>query len=661
MQVVWHDSPGGSSQGQPTRSLSNLGRSTGLSATHDLTAIKQRLISAAQKPRDVRRPAGPALAPAAGARLHQGGEQLLEGLLARQRPAPAQPQPPAQQQQQQQQLCRSGGSNGAHHTPATQLRSILKRRAGAPGSSGGRRTPASSVKFSLADSGSKGGRGVRSGAAGHLGSSGKKRQAGQKRKALLELLEQVETIVQSGGSPDADGDADGEGTADALAAAGGAAAEPAGVAAVGDKENAAGGAPAAKPGSQDGVAGPTGSQQLMPPPGGVQCCGGLRGRQQQEQQAQPQHHAPLPPQVPAVVQPQLAPQPDQQAAFGDEDDEDDALMTQLELQLLTQVEAQHAARQAAAAAARQQLSGAARQQGGAAAHVAPGRPQAAPPAAQHPAAQQAQQQQAQQQHPALQQQAQQQRRHGHPPAAAQQQPRALPRSPYDRAAPLPAGAAAAAATCQPEEPKPQGPPHTAAPSPGAAAALQGSDSGWEDEVDVELLDQFEAAALQERADRSSGGAAGAAGGAAGQQAGSGPQPGPAVDGERPEEGGGQLRFAGGREEVRYEVRGVFQAAHEQVLLLHNKYQVRQRGGGAVLGGLASGAQACAVHGSLPDGCGFGRGLVCGSPCRSTVAQTQLAVCSLGCRSGMCMRTCSRRGATCRTVWATQVGAPGGHK
>lgn len=214
MQVVWHDSPGGSSQSQPARSLSNLGRSAGLGGAQDLTAIKQRLISAAQKPRDVRRPAGPALVASGGVRLHQGGEQLLEGLLARQRPVQLQPQAQAQQPQQQPQVqqepsCGSGGGNGAHRTPATQLRSILKRRAGGGlGGSGGRRTPASSVKFSLADSGSKGGRGGRGGAAA-LGSSGKKRQAGQKRKALLELLEQVETIVQSGGSPDAADDAEG--------------------------------------------------------------------------------------------------------------------------------------------------------------------------------------------------------------------------------------------------------------------------------------------------------------------------------------------------------------------------------------------------------------------------------------------------------------------
>lgn len=98
-------------------------------------------------------------------------------------------------------------------------------------------------------------------------------------------------------------------------------------------------------------------------------------------------------------------------------------------------------------------------------------------------------------------------------------------------------------------------------------------------MDVELLDQFEAAALQERADRSSGGAAGTAGGASGQQqAGAGVQPGVAAGEGQPGEAAGQPRYAGGREEVRYEVRDIFSAPHEQVLLLHNKYQVRRQQG-----------------------------------------------------------------------------------
>ncbi|KAL4448106.1 hypothetical protein ABPG75_005325 [Micractinium tetrahymenae] len=493
MQVVWADSPGSSSQ-PPGRGRSNLGRGGGGrrlpgaagagSGPQELHAIKQRLISAAQRPRDVRRPGG-----AAGAVFSVGGgaagavagaarllhsEQLLEGLLARpQQPAgPAAGAAPAAVAQEQSAL--SGGPSelgagvgggGPHRTPGTHLRSILKRRGGGPAGSASRHTPGSSVHFSLnGDSTSKKGR--RAGA----GSSGKKRQAGQKRKALLDLLEQVESLVHSGGGAhddEAGGAESPSGAAAATAVA--SAAEDAGAA--DDKENVAraaqaGSACALSQGQAAGVVGPTGSQQLMPPPGGLQRCGGRPAAGQPLQQQAQQHQ--------------------QQAQ-----------------------QAQHADNQAHAS-----------QQ-----HLAPTQPQ-------------------------------------------QAQPRRLPRSPYDKQGlPQAPSVGAAAAPAVPVAP-------TAA-QPAAAAAGQGSDSSWEDDMeDLALLDQFEAAALKERA---SGGQQQQKQGQ--QQTGQQGQQQPGVaegGGQPPAEAAPAQRpsYPGNREEVHYTIKEIYPGTHEQVLLLHNKYQNR---------------------------------------------------------------------------------------
>lgn len=572
MQVVWQESPGASSQ-PLGRTLSNLGRTgvaggpgPGLGA-QEFSAIKQRLISAAQKPRDVRRPPGPALAAAAGARMQQQSEQLLEGLLARQQPAGAAAQ---QQQQHSGQSAAASGDAGAacgasaHRTPAAHLRGILKRRGSGPGGSGGR-TPVSSVKFTTTGSGCKGGRSARGGAAGgHLGSSGKKRQAGQKRKALLELLEQVENIVQSGGSSPEGGEEDQEEQQQqhqhrqmrppAVPAVGG----DGGTAS--DKENAA------------AATGPTGSQQLMPPPGGVRCCGNAQQQQQQPVQhlkagpqpagaagaAQPQRSQ----QLAQAMQPGQTLQPAQQGDGGFEEEEegdDDAMM----LEVLTQVEQKYAAKQAAAAATTQ-LSRGVQQRPAAAAQAALPRPQAAPPVAQHPVKEEQQQ-----------------------PA---DQPKALPRSPYGRGAPPPAGPEQqAAVVCAPAQ----------APKPAAADASDGSwdDDGLDDDG-FDLVAQLEAAALKERADRSLKGEPSTSG------AGTSIGPLAAEGGERPPSGGAPAapRFAGNREEVHYKIREIFPAAHEQVLLLHNTYQVWAKGGclGCVgVGVIASGMAGGCVQERLP--------------------------------------------------------------
>lgn len=180
MQVVWHDSPSSSSQ-QPGRSLSNLGRAGAGGATagnragagsapakgaQELNAIKQRLISAAQRPRDVRRAGGSAAAfgsgaaaASAAARLLQS-EQLLEGLLARQQPAAAAAASAAAQEHSGVTggTSEPGAAGGPHRTPGAHLRSILKGRRGAGGGGvapAGRHTPASSVQFTLNDSTSK--------------------------------------------------------------------------------------------------------------------------------------------------------------------------------------------------------------------------------------------------------------------------------------------------------------------------------------------------------------------------------------------------------------------------------------------------------------------------------------------------------------------------
>lgn len=337
-----------------------------------------------------------------------------------------------------------------------------------------------------------------------------------------------------------------------------------------DKENVAEGEQACgtKAGSQAQTAAacPTGSQQLMPPPGGLQVCGTRPAADQpaqhpaqQQLERQPQHLAPTQPvQAPAGSRQQ------QQhrgvgagGGFGFEDDAEDELMAQLELELLTQVEQRQAARRAAGTPRGPALQPAPTQPAPAVAAgptAAPLRPQAAPPAAQHPAA--AAQQQTT---PA--------------PAAAQQrqqaQPRPLPRSPYDRQALLPAPAAAAAAT-------PAAPEAPAAARSAPAATGQGADSGWgDDEEDLALLDQFEAAALRERA---SGGQQqpGQQAALQGQQA-----PAAAEGGGGPPAGAASARqpcYPGNRQEVHYTIKEVFPGGHEQVLLLHNKYQVGGAGG-----------------------------------------------------------------------------------
>lgn len=231
-------------------------------------------------------------------------------------------------------------------------------------------------------------------------------------------------------------------------------------------------------------------------------------------------------------------------------------MAQLELELLTQVEQRQAARQAAGAARRPAPPGPAAQPAqptptGPAA--APARPQAAPPAAQHPAA-------------AVQQQVT-----PAPPAPQHRQhvrPRPLPRSPYDKRG-LPQAPASGAAA---------GPAAPVAPAVAQPAAGQGADGSWDDDdEDLALLDQFEAAALKERA---SGGQQ-----QPGQQV---PQQGqlpPAVaegEGRPPADAAPARRacYPGNREEVHYTIREIFpENPHEQVLLLHNKYQVCGGGGG----------------------------------------------------------------------------------
>lgn len=166
MQVVWADSPGSSSQPRAC-GRSNLGCTAG--GSHERLAIKQRLISIAKRPGDVRRPGGTAGAlfaagggasgSVAGAARLMRSEQLLEGLLARtQQPAVAGTAGAAAAQGQTalsggpSDLGASIGGGGPHRTPGTQLRSILKRNGVGPAGSASRHTPASSVHFSLAGS-----------------------------------------------------------------------------------------------------------------------------------------------------------------------------------------------------------------------------------------------------------------------------------------------------------------------------------------------------------------------------------------------------------------------------------------------------------------------------------------------------------------------------
>jgi len=105
------------------------------------------------------------------------------------------------------------------------------------------------------------------------------------------------------------------------------------------------------------------------------------------------------------------------------------------------------------------------------------------------------------------------------------------------------------------------------------------DSGWDDDMDdLELLDQFEAAALKARADRGLSGQAPTSGSTGQQQEGQQGQQPPAVaqgSEQPPAAGAGAARsfYPGDREEVHYTIKEVF-AGEEQVLLVHNKYQVR---------------------------------------------------------------------------------------
>jgi hypothetical protein len=98
----------------------------------------------------------------------------------------------------------------------------------------------------------------------------------------------------------------------------------------------------------------------------------------------------------------------------------------------------------------------------------------------------------------------------------------------------------------------------------------GSDDSWDDDFDTDLLDQFEAAALQQRAEGASGRGASGGQGAAKQPevaegAGRPPPAAPAVP----------SCYPGGREDVHYEIKEIFQQETELILKLHNKYQVSE--------------------------------------------------------------------------------------
>ena len=237
--VVWHDSPGASQLGPAA-----LGRISGgggasqqqqqpppSAPQQDFRAIKQRLISAAARPRGPLAARGggqPLLAGGRPAGADAGADAMLEGLFShmqqQQQAAAAAPRPGGRPGGGSTlaavpecsvfsgSLSVDAGGGGAHRTPATHLKGILKK-GGAPGSqpqAGGaqRLTPASGVKFSLGGAGgvsstAKLGAGRSTGRAhggGGGGAARARRQSGQKRKALLELLEQVESLVQVGGA-----------------------------------------------------------------------------------------------------------------------------------------------------------------------------------------------------------------------------------------------------------------------------------------------------------------------------------------------------------------------------------------------------------------------------------------------------------------------------
>ncbi|GAB4823940.1 hypothetical protein N2152v2_010986 [Parachlorella kessleri] len=177
-------------------------------------AIKQRLISAAQQPRGQGQPhqrAGTGQPVAAGQKHARDSQAdaLLEGLFCHEQqraagearqggPVPAVPGCSVVSAT----VSELGGPAGAHRTPATHLRGILKRPQSVTRGAGQKGTPGSTVKFNLG--GASAAKLVQS------RSAKQRRQSGQKRKALLELLEQVETMVQScgsdGGSAKAAGD-----------------------------------------------------------------------------------------------------------------------------------------------------------------------------------------------------------------------------------------------------------------------------------------------------------------------------------------------------------------------------------------------------------------------------------------------------------------------
>lgn len=668
MQVVWHDSPGdGSSHARP-RPFSMLGRTTSTAPAAaaaaataaakaaaggptELTAIKQRIISVAQKPRDTRRlgaaPVGH------GGRMQS--EQFLEGLLARQ--GLQQPNGGGTSHQQKrtpdgttapEYSAQSGAPSdtgagmealshcpSSQRTPGTHLRGILKRPVSGGGGSGGRsvggiggkHTPASSVKFRL--HGSSGRR--KPGAAPHSGSGGRQRHAGQKRKALLDLLEQVKlTIVQPAGQAEQQGQQQGEQAVSPGGALCGAAAAGASVCgdpgALSDKENSADGGSRSQEGAAavgtaaaaaSAYAGPTGSQQLMPPPGGVRCCVELPAKQPKGLTAAGaaiDARGPVSTTAAAAAAAGSSVLQVKQARLGTaerahwqaggstgggsgdkdmsvaaaggkeadaddaDDDDDDALMAQLELELLAQVERRQAAARhgpaPAAPAPRHGWPAAGRQQS----QGAPYRPQSAPPPAQHPAA--------------VQQLAQQQQRQ-----AAAGQLKSPPRSALNKRAVRPAQRPASAAGAPASPPArsaapavalaaaPAGPeddehvpavPAAVPPVPVPCKLAPASDSDWGDDgLDADLLDQFESAAFQQHAQRSTAGHNPASGGTSSGGTsgcrrmatdGGERQPVQSAQGQAPV-------HPGDRAEVYYEIREVHATPHEQVLLLHNKYQV----------------------------------------------------------------------------------------
>eukprot|EP00887_Chlorella_sp_A99_P004604 scaffold4.g4604.t1 len=509
MQVVWSDSP---SVSQATAVGGGVPAPGGPPADR-FVEVKNRLISAAQRPRE----------PARGAAARHGrvaaalqGDTLLEGLFRR--PAPPQEQQHHQRQQQKQgeggppepAVLSAGRADVAaasqpQRTPATGLRGRLRRAGGLLGG-GARHTPASGPDWS-------GGRhtGTRlrrlhgsAGAGAGGGSAGRVRLAGQRRKQLLELLEAAMDVVQRGaGGAEAvpapeqqqqqqqqQGQGQGqeqvreqeEPRAGTPRAGTPPPASHAAQAGEEGKENASqhANSPAAprppKPASQDDGAGGglVGSQQLMPPPGALRLAPSAACQGQAQRAA--------------------APATQQQQASGWDDDEEEELMANLEHELLSQIEACRPAAAAARPPPPQQQQQQQQWQ-----LQPPCRPGAAPAPAQRPAppavaadvvgppgrgplelpptqpviqAAEAGSRAEQGRVPAV-----------APGGAPPPSPRQPPRSPYS-----PAGAAGAA-------------PAAASP-PAAGGAPTGSESWGDEGFDAALLDQFEAAAMSDRAVRS---------------------------------------------------------------------------------------------------------------------------------------------------------------